>query len=64
MQMIHASPESRNISPKSASTDLVKLLRKLRWIGMEEEARQLEIALSRFPPEQTATVLADAPSTD
>lgn len=38
------------------STELVKLIRKLRWIGLEEEARQLQIALDRFPAEQRAVV--------
>jgi len=45
---------------QSPSTDLVRLIRKLRWIGLEEEARQLEIAVSRFPPEDRATVLGNA----
>jgi hypothetical protein len=49
---------------QTSSTDLVKLIRKLRWIGMEEEARQLQVALSRFPAAQAETVLGDAPSTD
>ena len=38
------------------STELVKLIRKLRWIGLEEEARQLQVALDRFPPEQRPVV--------
>jgi hypothetical protein len=52
------SPEQR------ASTDLAKLIRKLRWIGMEEEAKQLQTVLSRFPSEQVEIVLADPPNTD
>jgi len=51
-------------SQQVSATDLVKLIRKLRWIGMEEEARQLQAVLSRFPAEQAETVLGDAPSTD
>lgn len=38
------------------SAELVKLIRKLRWIGLEEEARQLQAALNRFPPEERAVV--------
>ena len=34
------------------SGEWVKLLRKLRWIGLEEEARNLELVLSTLPPEQ------------
>jgi hypothetical protein len=47
-----------------SATDLVKLIRKLRWIGMEEEARQLQAALRRFPAEQVEPVLDDVPNTD
>ena len=65
MQTSHSIPELLDISPEQrASTNLVKLIRKLRWIGMEEEAHQLQVALSRFPPEQTGIVLAGAPKTD
>ena len=56
--LVELSPEQR------ASVDLAKLIRKLRWIGMEEEAQRLQIVLSRFPPEQAEIVLADPPSTD
>ena len=49
---------------QQAATDLVKLIRKLRWIGMEEEARQLQIALNRFPPEQRVSVLSSVTNTD
>jgi hypothetical protein len=38
------------------SAELVKLIRKLRWIGLEEEARQLQIVLNRFPSEQRAVL--------
>jgi hypothetical protein len=46
------------------SMELVKLIRKLRWIGLVEEAHQLEIALSKIPPDDRAAVLGNAPSTD
>lgn len=38
------------------SAELTKLIRKLRWIGLEEEARQLQAALNRFPAEQRAVL--------
>ena len=41
-----------------------KLLRKLRWVGLEEEARHLELALSTLPPEQRGGVLVESSSTD
>jgi hypothetical protein len=43
--------------------DLVKLIRKLRWIGLEEEAGQLQAALDKFPPDVRPVVCAE-PSTD
>jgi hypothetical protein len=46
------------------TSELAKMVRKLRWIGMEDEARQLQIALSAFPAGERETVLAGAPSTD
>jgi hypothetical protein len=45
-----------------ASADLVKQIRKLRWIGMEEEARRLQIALSGMPAADR--VLSEAQDTD
>lgn len=41
---------------RPTSAELVKLIRKLRWIGLEDEARQLQVALDRFPAEQCATL--------
>lgn len=41
-----------------------KLIRKLRWIGMEEEAHRLELAMGTLPPEERGTVLAPPVSTD
>jgi len=32
------------------SNELIKLVRKLRWIGMEEEARQMKVVLRRVHP--------------
>jgi hypothetical protein len=49
---------------RQAAADLAKLIRKLRWIGMEEEARQLQVALSRFPSEQRAPVVSNVTNTD
>ncbi len=41
-----------------------KLIRKLRWIGLEDEAQRLEAAVSTLPPEQRGTVSAGPFSTD
>ena len=41
---LDVAPEQRR------TTDLVKRIRKLRWIGMEQEAANLQLILARFPP--------------
>lgn len=41
-----------------------KLIRKLRWIGLEDEARRLETAVSTLPPEERGSVSAGPFSTD
>jgi len=65
MQIAIQTPQQTSAEEQQPSaTDLVKLIRKLRWIGMEEEARQLEAALRRFPAEQVEPVLDDVPNTD
>ena len=30
--------------------ELAQLIRKLRWIGLDDEARRLELAVSTLPP--------------
>ena len=44
--------------------DLSKLILKLRWIGMEEEALRLELVARTLPAEQRGTVSAGPFSTD
>ena len=44
--------------------DRSKLIRKLRWIGMEEEALLLQRAVRSLPPEERGTVSAEPASTD
>jgi hypothetical protein len=46
----------------AASSEMVKLIRKLRWVGLEEKAEQLEKELERQPA--TDTVLAIQSETD
>jgi len=47
-----------------ASNELVKLIRKLRWLGMEEEAQDLEDELRRRHAAAADSVLATAAETD
>ena len=63
-----AIPHTPNQSAavNSASLDLVhciKLIRKLRWIGMEEEAKRMQEQVSALPSEKRG-VVAEQPSTD
>ena len=46
----------------AASSEMVKLIRKLRWVGLEEKAEQLEKELQLQPA--TDTVLAIQSETD
>jgi len=41
-----------------------KLIRKLRWIGFDDEARRLEQVVSTLPPEERGSVSAGPFSTD
>jgi hypothetical protein len=47
-----------------AAREVVKLIRKLRWIGLEREAEQLQTALGGFPPDKRASLLAAPHITD
>jgi hypothetical protein len=47
-----------------ASDELVKLIRKLRWLGMEEEAQGLQKELERRRATAADSVLATAAETD
>ncbi len=46
------------------SQEWAKLIRKLRWIGLEEEAERLEAALRTLPPDERAAVSMGPFSTD
>jgi hypothetical protein len=46
------------------SCEWAGLIRKLRWIGLEEEAQRLEAAVSALPPEERGSVSAEPFSTD
>jgi hypothetical protein len=52
------------ISIDQSSREWARLIRKLRWIGLEDEARRLELAVSAVPPEERGSVLAGPVTTD
>lgn len=57
-RIVDVTPEQK------AAREVVKLIRKLRWIGLEQEAKQLQTALSGFPSDKRASLLAGPHSTD
>ena len=50
--------------PDAATNDLVKRIRKLRWMGMEEEAEGLQNELEQRHATAADSVLATTPETD
>ncbi|MFZ0424663.1 MAG: hypothetical protein WAL80_17445 [Xanthobacteraceae bacterium] len=50
--------------PENSSSELVKLIRKLRWIGMDEEAERLQQKLALRRTGLDDTVLARSGETD
>jgi hypothetical protein len=63
METVLAQEMSPSVSSEQlTSSDLVKRIRKLRWIGREEEAERLQNSLCRIP--RGDSVLAVACDTD
>jgi len=50
------------MSARQQANDLIKLIRKLRWMGLEAEAERVQAALCGVPPADT--VLAAPHDTD
>ncbi len=59
LEDIHARP-----SAQRSPAEWAKLIRKLRWIGLEDEARSLQLAVSTLPLEERGSVLTGPFSTD
>jgi hypothetical protein len=49
---------------KSPPRNWEQLIGKLRWIGLEQEAKRLEAAVSTLPPEERGSVCVGPFSTD
>ena len=49
---------------RSASNECIRLIRKLRWIGMDDEADRILVQLSGWPFRPTETVIAGPWATD
>ena len=64
METPRKRPPSDTSARRRASNELVKLIRKLRWLGMEEEAQGLQNELGRRRATAADSVLATAAETD
>ncbi len=53
-----------NSITEQPSCEWTRLIRKLRWIGLDDEARRLELAVSTLPPDERGTVSVGPFSTD
>ena len=54
----------QTVCSKQQTEELAKLIRKLRWIGMEQEAHHLQMKMCRLPPHERYAVLTGPFSTD
>jgi hypothetical protein len=61
--MEEAGAEDKTVTDHH-SREWMRLIRKLRWIGLEEETRGLELAVSTVPSEKRGSVLAGPLTTD
>jgi hypothetical protein len=65
MAMSHSTPlQQQNPSDTRASNDMIKLIRKLRWIGMDEEAQKLQRELTEREAAPADSVVATPRETD
>jgi len=62
--MTETQEVDRPLAAQRAPGEWAKLIRKLRWIGLEDEARSLERAVSTLPTEKRGSVSAGPFSTD
>ncbi len=56
--------DMQNEAVKGVPQDWAQLIRKLRWIGLEDEACRLQVVVRSLPPDQRGTVSAGPFSTD
>ena len=56
--------EPPDVSSEQRKNDLVRLIRKLRWMGMEEEADRVQTELAQCGVRRADSVLATPHETD
>jgi hypothetical protein len=65
MEMLLGQPKPPDVSAEQrASNELVKLIRKLRWLGREKEAEAAEMQMALRRVSAADTVLAAPHDTD
>ena len=58
------NPSDEFAKLQNPSEELAKLVRKLRWIGLDDEARCIENAMCAIPADIRPSVLGWPPNTD
>ena len=61
---VQCNDELIDLAEQRASNELVNLIRKLRWMGMEEEAASVQTELAQCGAKPTDSVLTVSPETD
>ncbi len=65
METAHEQQKPPDTSPEQkASNELVRMIRKLRWVGMEEEAKRLQSQLTLYNVSAADSVVAASRETD
>jgi hypothetical protein len=62
VEMLLGAGEGPECADERKARELVRQIRKLRWLGMFSEARSLETAISQIPAGESVLLLP--PSTD
>lgn len=61
--LVDVDAVQEELEARQKTRELVKLVRKLHWIGLDDEAERLEHALGMIPASERPCVL-DVPATD
>jgi hypothetical protein len=60
----HIERANHSVTADADEDQLLKLIRKLRWIGLDDEAQRLQDSLRILSPEHRSTIVADSNNTD
>lgn len=64
MERARETADAPRANDRTSRGEVAKLIRKLRWIGMEDEARRLQRIASTLPPEEAGSVCVGPYATD